>query len=58
MTYSKAKTETAIILEKAELAANQQDWGQIADYLQQIPDFSQRKGRSSLEAENRSQAFN
>ena len=58
MTYSKAKTETAIILEKAELAANQQDWGQVADYLQQIPDFSKRKRRSSLEAENSSQVLN
>ncbi len=58
MTYSKAKTETAIILEKAELAANQQNWGQVADYLQQIPDFSQRKRRSSLEAENSSQVLN
>ncbi len=58
MTYSKTKTETAIILEKAELAANQQDWGQVADYFQQIPDFSQRKRRLSLEATNRSQALN
>ncbi len=58
MTYSKAKTETAIILEKAELAANQQDWGQLTDYLQQIPDFSKKKHSSSLEATNSSQVFN
>ncbi len=58
MTYSKAPTETTIILEKAELAANQQDWGQVADYLQQIPDFSKRKRRSSLETKNSSQALN
>ena len=58
MTYSKAKTEIAIILEKAELAANQQDWGQLTDYLQQIPDFSKKKHRSSLEATTSSQVFN
>ena len=58
MTYSKAKTEIAIILEKAELAANQQDWGQLTDYLQQIPDFSKKKHRSSLKATNSSQVFN
>ena len=58
MTYFKAKTETAIILEKAELVASQQDWGQVADYLQQIPDFSKRKRKSSLEAANSSQALN
>ncbi len=58
MTHSKAKTETAIILEKAELAANQQNWGQVADYLQQIPDFSPRKRRSSLEATKSSQVLN
>ncbi len=58
MTYSKAKSETAIILEKAELAANQQDWGQVADYLQPISDFSRHKRRSSLEAKYSSQALN
>ena len=58
VTYSRAKKETAIIFEKAELAANQQDWGQVADYLQQIPDFSRRKRRSSLEAENSIRALN
>lgn len=57
MTYSKTKTETAIILEKAELAANQQDWGQVADYLQQIPDFSRHRHRSSLKVANSSQAL-
>jgi len=58
MTYSNAKTEITIILEKAELAANQQDWGQVADCLQPILDFSPRKQRSSLEAIDSSQALN
>ena len=58
MTYSKAKTETAIMLEKAELAAKQQDWGQVADCLQQIPDFSKQKYRLSCDVKTNSQALN
>ena len=57
MTYSKVKSETRIILEQAELAAHQQEWGQVADYLQQIPDFAQRKRRSSLAEQDRDQAL-
>ncbi|ELS04488.1 HEAT repeat-containing protein [Xenococcus sp. PCC 7305] len=58
MTYSKAKSETTIIIEKAELAARKKDWGQVADYLQQEPDLSGRqKLRTSLDAENCSQSL-
>lgn len=58
MTYSNAKTEIAIILEKAELAAYQQDWGKVADCLQPIPNFSPRKHRSPLEDNENSQVLN
>ena len=57
MTYSKVKSETRILLEQAELAAHQQEWGEVADYLQQIPDFSQRKRRLSLAKQDSSQAL-
>ena len=57
MAYSKVKSETRIILEQAELAAHQQEWGQVADYLQQIPDFSQRKRRSSLAEQDSDQVL-
>ncbi|MEM9275945.1 MAG: HEAT repeat domain-containing protein [Cyanobacteria bacterium P01_F01_bin.143] len=57
MTYSKAKTETARMLEKAELAAQQQDWGQVADCLQQVPNFSKQKYRLSFDVKTNSQAL-